>query len=51
MTTLIGKALGEGNCVRATVGGKEALAKTARLRTETSTTNLRSVPGPEQPGE
>ena len=36
MTTLIGKALGKGNCVRATVGGKEALAKTARLRTETS---------------
>ena len=36
MTTPIGKALGEGNCVRATVGGKEAIAKTARLRTETS---------------
>ncbi len=30
MTTPIGKALGEGNCVRATVGGKEALAKTAQ---------------------
>jgi hypothetical protein len=36
MTTPIGKALGEGNCVRATVGGKEAGAKPARLRTETS---------------
>ncbi len=36
MTTPIDKALGEGNCVRATVGGKEALAKPARLRTETS---------------
>ena len=36
MTTPIGKALGEGNCVRATEGGKEAGAKTARLRTETS---------------
>jgi hypothetical protein len=35
MTTPIGKALGEGNCVRATVGGKEAGAKPARLRTET----------------
>ena len=36
MTTPIDKALGEGNCVRATVGGKEAGAKPARLRTETS---------------
>ena len=36
MTPPIDKALGEGNCVRATVGGKEALAKPARLRTETS---------------
>lgn len=36
MTTPIGKALGESNCVRATVGGKEAGAKSARLRTETS---------------
>jgi hypothetical protein len=36
MTTPIGKALGEGNCARATVGGKEAGAKPARLRTETS---------------
>ena len=36
MTTPIDKALGEGNCVRATVGGKEAVAKPARLRTETS---------------
>jgi hypothetical protein len=36
MTTSIGKALGEGNCVRATVGGKEAVAKPARLQTETS---------------
>ena len=36
MTTPIDKALGEGNCAWATVGGKEALAKTARLRTETS---------------
>ena len=26
MTTPIDKALGEGNCVRATVGGKEAIA-------------------------
>ena len=26
MTTPIGKALGEGNCARATVGEKEALA-------------------------
>jgi hypothetical protein len=36
MTTSIDKALGEGNCLRATVGGKEARAKPARLRTETS---------------
>ena len=36
MTTPIGKALGEGNCARVTVGGKEAGAKPARLRTETS---------------
>jgi len=36
MTTPIGKALGEGNCVGATQGGEEAGAKTARLRTETS---------------
>ena len=36
MTTPIGKALGESNCAQATEGGKEAGAKTARLRTETS---------------
>ena len=36
MTTPIGKALGEGNCAQATEGGKEAGAKAARLRTETS---------------
>lgn len=36
MTTPIGKVLGEGNCVGATRGGKEAGAKAARLRTETS---------------
>ena len=36
MTTPIGKALGEGNCVGVTQGGKEAGAKAARLRTETS---------------
>ena len=36
MTTPIGKALGEGNCAGATQGGKEAGAKAARLRTETS---------------
>jgi hypothetical protein len=36
MTTPIGKALGESNCVGATQGGKEAGAKAARLRTETS---------------
>jgi hypothetical protein len=35
MTTPIGKALGEGNCAGATQGGKEAGAKSARLRTET----------------
>ena len=31
----IDKARGEGNCARVTGGGKEAGAKTARLRTET----------------
>ena len=31
----IDKALGKGNCVRATGGGEEAGAKAARLRTET----------------
>ncbi len=36
MTTPIGKALGEGNCVGVTQGGEEAGAKAARLRTETS---------------
>ena len=36
MKTPIGKARGEGNCVGATRGGKEAGAKSARLRTETS---------------
>lgn len=36
MTTPIGKVLGESNCVGVTQGGKEAGAKTARLRTETS---------------
>ena len=36
MTTPIGKALGEGNCVGATQGGEEAGAKAVRLRTETS---------------
>jgi len=36
MTAPIGKALGEGNCVGVTQGGKEAGAKAARLRTETS---------------
>lgn len=35
MRTPIGKARGEGNCARATVGGKEAGASAARLRTET----------------
>jgi hypothetical protein len=36
MIAPIGKALGEGNCAQATEGGKEAGAKAARLRTETS---------------
>ena len=36
MTTPIGKALGEGNCVGAIQGGEEAGAKAVRLRTETS---------------
>jgi hypothetical protein len=36
MNAPIGKARGEGNCVRATGGGKEAGASAARLRTETS---------------
>lgn len=36
MIAPIDKALGEGNCVQATEGGKEAGAKAARLRTETS---------------
>ena len=36
MIAPIGKALGEGNCARVTEGGKEAGAKAARLRTETS---------------
>lgn len=36
MIAPIDKALGEGNCVGATQGGKEAGTKTARLRTETS---------------
>ena len=36
MTTPIDKALGESNCAGATQGGKEAGAKAARLRTETS---------------
>ena len=35
MITPIDKALGEGNCARATEGGKEAGTKAARLRTET----------------
>ncbi len=35
MNAPIGKALGKGNCARATGGGKEAGAKAARLRTET----------------
>ena len=35
MSAPIDKARGEGNCARATGGGKEAGAKTARLRTET----------------
>ena len=36
MNSPIGKARGEGNCVRATGGGKEAGTSAARLRTETS---------------
>lgn len=36
MIAPIDKALGEGNCAQATEGGKEAGAKAARLRTETS---------------
>ena len=36
MIAPIGKVLGEGNCARVTEGGKEAGAKAARLRTETS---------------
>jgi hypothetical protein len=36
MSTPIDKALGEGNCGRATERGKEAGAKPARLRTETA---------------
>ncbi len=36
MISPIDKALGEGNCVRATERGEEAEAKAARLRTETS---------------
>ena len=36
MIAPIDKALGEGNCVRVTGGGKEAGAKAARLRTGTS---------------
>jgi hypothetical protein len=36
MKAPIGKALGESNCAGATRGGKEAGAKPARLRTETS---------------
>jgi hypothetical protein len=36
MKTPIGKAQGKGNCAGATQGGKEAGAKAARLRIETS---------------
>jgi len=36
MIAPIDKARGEGNCVRATGGGKEAGTSAARLRTETS---------------
>ena len=36
MIAPIGKARGEGNCVRVTGGGKEAGTSAARLRTETS---------------
>lgn len=36
MNSPIGKARGEGNCVRATGGGKEAGTSAARLRIETS---------------
>ena len=36
MIAPIGKVRGEGNCARVTEGGKEAGAKAARLRTETS---------------
>ena len=35
MIAPIDKVRGEGNCARATVGGKEAGARAARLRTET----------------
>jgi hypothetical protein len=35
MTAPIDKAQGEGNCARVTVGGEEAGASAARLRTET----------------